>query len=126
MLKKIIKHVNESEEKKQWGMGTIVLKSMEDFDKIFDEFKEGMVSPGGAAGMLGVSRAYIHQLEKEGKIRAYRIWNEDVDWDKLPLKWRLFVKVKDVYIYIPVEDLQKVKKEMIKKAKDKLKRLERK
>jgi len=60
-----------------------------------------MISPGGAAGKLGVSRAYIHQLEREGKIRVYRIWDEDIDWDQLPLKWRLFTRVKDViFIYL--------------------------
>lgn len=124
MLKKIIRKMDEIEEKKKWGKGTIVLESMKDFDVIFDKFKGKMVSPGGAAGRLGVSRAYIHQLEKEGKIRAYRIWQEDVDWDSIPLKWRLFLKVKDVYIYIPDEDIEKVRKEMIKKAKDKIKKLE--
>lgn len=124
MLKQIIRKMDEREEKKKWGKGTIVLESMKAFDKIFDDFKGQMVSPGGAAGMLGVSRAYIHQLEKDGKIRAYRIWQEDVDWDSLPLKWRLFLKVKDVYIYIPMEDIEKVRKEMIKKAKDKIKKLE--
>ena len=123
MLKKIIKKIDETQEKKQWGKGTIVLNSMEEFDEIFDKFKGQMISPGGAAGKLGVSRAYIHQLEREGKIRVYRIWDEDIDWDQLPLKWRLFTRVKDVYIYIPIEDLDKVKKEMIKKAEEKIKRL---
>jgi hypothetical protein len=123
MLKKVIRKLDEKEEKKEWGKGTIVLNSMEEFDKIFDKFRGQMISPGGAADMLGVSRAYIHQLEREGKIRAYRIWHDTVDWDELPLKWRLFTKVTGVYIYIPVEDLEKVKKEMIKKANDKLKRL---
>ena len=123
MLKKIIKKTDEIQEKKQWGKGTIVLNSMEEFDEIFDKFKGQMSSPGGAAGMLGVSRSYIHQLEKEGKIRVYRIWTEDVSWDELPLKWRLFTKVKDVYIYIPDEDIEKIRKEMIKKAEAKIKKL---
>ena len=96
---------------------------MKEFDEIFDKFKGQMISPGGASGMLRVSRAYIHQLEKEGKIRAYRIWHENVNWDDLPLKWRLFTKVTDVYIYIPIVDIEKVKKEMIEKAEAKLKKL---
>ena len=126
MLKKIITKMNVRKEKKQWGKGTIVLNSMEEFDKIFDQFKGRMLSPGGAAGSLGVSRAYIHQLEREGKIRAYRIWHEDIGWDGLPLRWKPFIAAKDVYIYIPEEDIEKVRKEMIKKAEEKIKKLKRK
>jgi len=126
MLKKIITKMNVRQEKKQWGKGTIVLNSMKEFDKIFDQFKGQMLSPGGAAGKLGVSRAYIHQLEKEGKIRAYRIWHEDIGWDDLPLRWKPFIATKDVYIYIPEEDIEKVRKEMIKKAEEKIKKLKRK
>lgn len=123
MLKKIVTKINGRQEKKNWGKGTIVLDSMEKFEEIFDKFKGQMVSPGGAAGALGVSRAYIHQLEKEGKIRAYRIWHEDIEWDSLPVWMKLMVAKKDVYIYIPDEDIKRIKKEMIKKAEAKIKKL---
>lgn len=123
MLKKILTKAGEKQEKKQRGKGTIVLNSMAEFDKIFDEFKAQMVSPGGAAGKLGVSRAYIHQLEREGKIRAYRIWHDDIQWDSMPLWMKMIVTPKDVYIFIPIEDIEKVRKEMIVKAKDKIKKL---
>lgn len=86
------------------------MNSMKEFDKIFDQFEGQMSSPGGAAGMLGVSRAYIHQLEKEGKIRAYRIWHDDLQWDSMPLWLKLQVAKKDMYIYIPNEDIKKIKK----------------
>ena len=110
-------------EKKNWGKGTIEVKSMTEFEKIFKQFDGQMTSPGGAAGTLGVSRAYIHQLEKAGKIRAYRIWNEDIHWDSLPLWAKVMLTKKDVYIYIPDEDIAKIKKEMINKTEAKLKKL---
>jgi hypothetical protein len=106
MIKKIIKKMDEKREKKNWGKGTIICKSMEEFDKYYDEFKGQMVSPGSAASRLGVSRAYINQLEKEGRIRAYRIWQEDITWDDLPLKWKPFFSVKDVYIFIKTKILK--------------------
>lgn len=123
MIKKIIRKMNEKQERKNWGKGTIVCNSMQEFDKYFDEFKAQMSSPGAAASRLGVSRAYINQLEKEGRIRAYRIWNEDIHWDNLPLRWKPFIAVKDVYIYIPDEDIERIRAELIKKAENKLKKL---
>ena len=123
MLKKIVTKLNEKQEKKNWGKGTIVLDSMKEFEEIFDKFEGQMISPGSAASELRVSRAYIHQLEKEGKIRAYRIWHEDIEWDSLPVWMKLMVAKKDVYIYIPDEDIKKVKKEMIKKAEARIKKL---
>jgi|SRR5208337_3725087 len=123
MVKRIIAKINEGQERTQWGKGTIVCKSMEEFDKYLNQFKGQVASPGTAAARLGVSRAYINQLEKEGRIRAYRIWNEDIHWDSLPLKWKPFVAVKDVYIYIPDEDIERIREELIKKAENKLKQL---
>ncbi len=122
MLKKTLTKIAESKERKNWGKGTIVC-TQEEFEKVFDEFKGQMVSPGGAAGALGVSRAYIHQLEKEGKIRAYRIAHDDIDWDRLPLWLKMMVAPRDVYIYIPDEDIERIKKGMIEKAETKLKKL---
>lgn len=123
MLKKIKDTLDEKREKKNWGKGTIVVESMAKFDKIFDQFKGKMISPGGAADRLGTSRAYVHQLEKEGKIRAYRIRHDDIEWNDLPLWAKVMVAKKDVYIYIPDEDIEKIKKEMIKKAEARIKKL---
>lgn len=123
MLKKILAEKHDKKEKHQWGKGTIVLTSMEEFDKIFDSFEGQMVSPGGAAARLGVTRSFIHHLEKEGIIRAYRILHDVIDWDEMPLWGKMLVFPRDVYIYIPNEDIERVKKEMIEKAEAKLKRL---
>lgn len=123
MLKRILTKINDKQERQSWGKGTIVLASMEEFEKIFDSFKGQMVSPGNAAERLGVTRSYIHLLEKEGAIRAYRILHDDIDWDKMPLWAKLIVSPRDVYIYIPDEDIVRVRKEMIKKAEAKIKRL---
>ena len=73
--------------------------------------------------MLGVSRAYIHNLEKDGKIRAYRLFKDDIHWDNYPLWMKLSVAPKDEFIYIPVEDIEKIRKEMIMRAEKKIKKL---
>ena len=91
--------------------------------KVLEEFNYKMVSPGGAAGKLHVSRSYVHQLEREGKIRVYRVWDEDLDWDDLPLWVKIITPRKGMYIMIPEEDIEKIKKERIEKAKETIKKL---
>jgi hypothetical protein len=105
------------------GNGTIVVETMEAFNEILDKFNGQMVSPGGAAQILGVSRAYIHQLEKDKKIRVYRISDDKVNWDVLPVWARLLMPKRSDYIYIPCEDIERVKTEMIEKAEARLKKL---
>lgn len=40
--------------------------------KLFEEFDGQLVSPGGAAALLGLSRKTIHTLGKNGRIRVFR------------------------------------------------------
>ena len=40
--------------------------------KLFEEFDGRLISPGGAASLLGVSRSTISTLIKRGRIRAFR------------------------------------------------------
>jgi hypothetical protein len=40
--------------------------------EIFEKFHGQLVSPGGAAALLGLSRKTIHTLGEQGKIRVYR------------------------------------------------------
>ena len=103
-LQAFIAKLDEQRIKKEGG--TIYL-TFEEFDKVFDYFEGQMVSPGGAAGMLRVSRAMIHQLEKDGRIRAYRINVNDKALENIPRHLRLFIRQKDQYIWIPVDDLVK-------------------
>ena len=100
--------------------GTIRLRSYEELDSVEDSLKgRGIVSPGGAAGILKVSRAYIHQLEKNKRIRAYRIKEEKLKHDTkdLPLLWRLLLLTqrRGDYIWIPVVDLEEYQEEMKRK-----------
>ncbi len=44
--------------------GTIKLNSFDEFNQVCEEFEGQVVSPGGAAGRLDVSRAYIINLKK--------------------------------------------------------------
>lgn len=104
----------------QGGRGTIWLKNFKELEKVVDWYKGGMVSPGGAASHLGVSRAMIHQLERDGKIRAYRFIAEDEDWGKLPFLIKLLFQRKSLVIYIPVADLNKYAEEVHKRGRAKV------
>lgn len=65
---------------------------------LFEEFNGQMVSPGGAAALLGVSRSTIATLSKRGRIRVYRstddVGGRFVTWGP---KW----------VYIPLIDLKR-------------------
>jgi hypothetical protein len=65
--------------------------------ELFEKFNGQMVSPGGAAALLGLSRKTIHTIGEQGKIRVYRS-AEDV-------KGRLGVVHGPRWVYIPVVDL---------------------
>jgi hypothetical protein len=54
-----------------------------------------MVSPGGAAALLGLSRQTIHTLCKRDELRAFRS-DEEASRD-LP-KW-VYIPLDDVYAY---------------------------
>jgi hypothetical protein len=102
------------------GKGTIMVRTVKELNEIAEKFNWNVVSPGGAANMLGVSRAYIHQLEKNGIIRAYRM---DSNFEKkgIPKILQLLMKTnRKFYIYIPVEDIEKIKAERKKSRKGKM------
>lgn len=110
------------EENPKIKKGTIRVNTMDEFNKIAESFDWQVVSPGGAAGMLHVSRAYIHQLEKNERIRAYRL---DVNFDKtgLPKIIQLLItppKYRD-FILIPIVDLDDYQREMKMKSDKKKK-----
>jgi hypothetical protein len=63
--------------------------------RLFEEFGGRMVSPGGAAALLGLSRQTIHTLCKRDELRAFRS-DEEASRD-LP-KW-VYIPLEDVYAY---------------------------
>ena len=126
MVKKILedRKVKQEEEFEvlYGGKGTIEL-SWEAFEALDEkDFGDrGFLSPGGAAGFLGVSRARVHQLEAQGVIRAFRIKfpvNKKDYLEGLPLYLRLMIKVPkdECYIYIPEIDLLNYRKRIGGKA----------
>jgi hypothetical protein len=60
---------------------------------LFDKYGGRLVSPGGAAALLGLSRQTIHTLLVRGELRAFRS-DEEASKD-LP-KW----------VYIPLDDIE--------------------
>jgi excisionase family DNA binding protein len=65
--------------------------------ELFERFDGRLVSPGGAAALLGISRSTIRTLEKRGRLRVYRS-AEDAGgrMRKEGPKW----------VYIPLEDVE--------------------
>ena len=59
---------------------------------LFEKYGGRLVSPGGAAALLGLSRQTIHTLCKRGELRAFR--SEEEESRDLP-KW----------VYIPLDDI---------------------
>jgi hypothetical protein len=102
--------LEEQRIKKEGGKGTIWI-SYDEFGKVAEYFEGGLVSPGGAADMLGVSRAMIHQLERDGKIRAYRIIVDEKGWEHEPWHVKLLMSKKGQYIWVPIVDLIKYAEE---------------
>ena len=66
--------------------------------EIFEEFRGQLVSPGGAAALLGLSRKTIHTLGEQGKIRVFRSDEDE--------KGRLGVNWGPKWVYIPLIDLE--------------------
>jgi hypothetical protein len=56
---------------------------------LFDQFKGHLVTPSGAAALLGVSRQTVHTLCVRGQLRALRPSTsrakEDPEWVYIPL-----------------------------------------
>jgi Helix-turn-helix domain len=65
---------------------------------LFDEFEGHLVSPGGAAHLLGVSRKTVHTLCKRGALRSYR--SEERRGNKV-------VKGQPRWVYIPLIDVKR-------------------
>ena len=63
--------------------------------RLFDEYGGRLVSPGGAAALLGVKRQTIHTLLLRGEMRAFRS-DEEASPD-LP-KW-VYIPLDDIYAY---------------------------
>jgi excisionase family DNA binding protein len=63
--------------------------------RLFEEYGGRLVSPGGAAALLGLSRQTVYTLCKRGELRAFRSDDEAVR--DLP-KW-VYIPLDDVYAY---------------------------
>jgi hypothetical protein len=62
---------------------------------LFEKYGGRLVSPGGAAGLLGLSRQTVHTLCKRRELRAFR--SDEEEGRDLP-KW-VYIPLDDVYAY---------------------------
>ena len=63
--------------------------------RLFDKYDGRLVSPGGAAALLGLSRQTIYTLCKRGDLRAFR---SDELADRTTPKW-VYIPLDDIYAY---------------------------
>jgi excisionase family DNA binding protein len=62
--------------------------------ELFDRYGGRMVSPGGAAALLGLTRQTIYTLCKRGELNAYR---SDESSGTVP-RW-VYIPLDDIYAY---------------------------
>ena len=105
------------------GKATVGFLGRDEFKKVFTEFRR-LVSPSFAAERLHVSRSYIKQLEKEGKIRVYRVRAEDINWADLPgWAWFIIPPKKKLFVFIPEEDVEAKRQAMVRRAEKRVEEL---
>jgi hypothetical protein len=76
----------------------------EDLQRIFEEFDGRLVSPGGAAALLGVSRKTVHTLGKRGRLRVFE--GPDIKHA------RGLISEGPRWVYIPLVDVAKYAEEV--------------
>lgn len=64
---------------------------------LFEKYGGRLVSPGGAAALLGLKRQTIHTLCKRGELRAFRS-DEHADNTRYVPKW-VYIPLDDIYAY---------------------------
>ena len=110
--------LDKRRETKQIQSGTIWLKSYEEYKQLAETFEGKIVKPIHASKMLGVSRAMVLQLEKQGKIRAFRLEFTDEVWNGIPLHLKPLITRSDIYIWIPIEDIEAYAKDKGRELKN--------
>lgn len=121
----------ELEQEEGGGKGTIWLKSWDEYDEIVEKCKGDLLSPGGASAKVGISRARVHQLEAEGKIRVYRIKAREIPYTEedfkeelkdIPFWIRPFIKFHapkaGCYVFVDMNDLEEYMKTREKEQGD--------
>lgn len=121
----------ELEQEEGGGKGTIWLKSWDKYDEIVEKCKGDLLSPGGASAKVGISRARVHQLEAEGKIRVYRIKGKEISYTEedfkealkdIPFWIRPFIKFHPpkagCYVFVDMNDLEEYMKTREKEQGD--------
>ncbi len=113
-----LNELDQRREKKEIQSGTIWLESYDEYKQLAETFEGKIVKPIHAGKMLGVSRAMIFKLEKEGQLRAFRLAFTDDVWKGIPLHLKPLITRSDTYIWIPIEDIEKYAESKGRKLKD--------
>jgi hypothetical protein len=65
--------------------------------RLFEEYSGRLISPGGAAALLGLKRQTIHTLLLRGELRAFR--SDDIAEQTRDTPRWVYIPLDDVYAY---------------------------
>ncbi|MFA6411286.1 MAG: hypothetical protein WCW53_01230 [Syntrophales bacterium] len=105
-LKDFVDGLDSQKEKVQIESGTIWLKSYQDFEKVSEFYANKLVKPFHAAKMLGVTKTQILRLEREGRLKTFRMEFTDDVWKTVPLSMKMLVTKSDIYVWIPLSEIE--------------------
>lgn len=105
-LKEYIDGLDSQKEKIEIESGTIWLKSYQDFEKVSEFYDNKLVKPFHAAKMLGVTKTQILRLEREGRLKTFRMDFTDDVWKTVPISMKLLVTRTDTYVWIPLQEIE--------------------
>jgi hypothetical protein len=75
--------------------------------EVFEQFDGQLVSPGGAAALLGVSRSTVATLITREKLRVFKSSEED-SWKRGPISFKPGPR----WVYIPLIDVKRYAEEV--------------
>lgn len=105
------------------GPMTYECKSWEEFQRVIEEYDGKLITPSWAADELFVTKSYIFELERKGKIKTVRLASNVIYDDKTPWWFRSVLSQLKNLVLIPRGEVERVKDMLIEKWDNKVKRL---
>ena len=105
------------------GPMTHECNSWEEFQKVIEEYDGKLITPSWAADELFVTKSYIFELEKKGKIKTVRVSRGLIEDGKTPWWFRSVLGQLKNLVLIPRDEVERVKDMLIEKWDNKVKKL---
>jgi hypothetical protein len=105
------------------GPMTYECKSWDEFQRVIEQYAGKLITPSWAADELFVTKSYIFELERKGKIKTVRV-SDNVMYDgETPWWFRSVLGQLGNLVLIPRDEVERVKEMLIEKWDKKVKRL---